>query len=196
MNFEKVKDELGLPIFVKPANLGSSVGVSKVRNKYEYQKATEEAFLYDAKIIVEENIIGREIECSVLGNNKPIASIPGEIIVNHDFYSYEAKYIDEAGAMLKIPAEISREKQERAKELSVRVFEVLCCVGMGRVDMFLTGDGELVVNEINTIPGFTKNSMYPKLWEASGIRYCDLISELIMLGIERYEKEKKLKRNL
>ncbi len=195
LNFERVKDELGLPLFVKPANMGSSVGVSKVRNEIEYQEAIQKAFLYDTKIIVEKNITGREIECAVLGNNKPIASIPGEIIVRDDFYSYEVKYIDETGSVLKIPAEISREKQERVKELSIKVFKILCSEGMGRVDIFLTGDGELVVNEINTIPGFTKNSMYPKLWEASGISYRDLISELIMLAMERCEKEKKLKSN-
>lgn len=190
--YEKAKKELGLPLFIKPANLGSSVGVSKVTNAEDYKRATEEAFTYDSKIIIEEFIKGREIECAVLGNERPTASVPGEVIVHSDFYSYEAKYIDENGASLQIPADIPKDIAEKIKELAVQTFKVLGCEGMGRVDSFLTEDGHIFVNEINTIPGFTNISMYPKMWEASGISYSDLIDTLIGLAIERFEKQKKL----
>lgn len=193
INFEDVVKELGLPIFIKPANLGSSVGISKANTKEEFFKAIDLAFNFDNKIIVEEFIKGREIECAVLGNDTPISSIPGEILPTKDFYSYEAKYIDESGAVLQIPAKLSDEMVNKLKEYAVKTFKVLCCKGMGRVDFFLTSDDRIIVNEINTIPGFTRISMYPKLWEVSGISYPDLIDKLIMLAIERYESESSLK---
>jgi D-alanine-D-alanine ligase len=188
-----VTAQVGSPCFIKPANMGSSVGVSKVHNEAEYKKAIADAFQYDNKVLVEEFIKGREIECSVLGNANPIASIPGEIIPTHDFYSYEAKYIDEKGAKLEIPAKLSPELVKKVQDAAIRTFKALTCEGLGRVDSFLTDQGEVVVNEINTMPGFTKISMYPKLWEASGISYPDLIDRLIQLAIERFEKEQRLK---
>lgn len=192
-DFETVSKELGLPLFIKPANLGSSVGVSKVKNKEEFDKAIDDAFQYDTKILIEEAIIGREIECSVLGNQDPIASVPGEILPSHEFYSYEAKYIDENGAALKIPADISEDAKKKIQELAVKTFRTLECGGLGRVDFFLKENGELVVIEINTIPGFTKISMYPRLWAASGILYTELIDRLLQLAIERFEREQGLK---
>ncbi len=191
--FEKAVELIGLPFFVKPANMGSSVGISKVHDELSYHSAIELAFSFDLKIIIEEFIEGREIECSVLGNRKPIASVVGEIISSHDFYSYDAKYIDENGAKLIIPANLPEIVAIRAREIAITTFRILAAEGFGRVDMFLKKNGEVIVNEINTIPGFTKISMYPKLWEASGISYGDLIDRLIQLALERFEKEKKLR---
>lgn len=193
IDLEHVERELGMPVFVKPANLGSSVGITKAKTTAELETAIRDAFQYDTKILVEEYVKGREIECAVLGNENPIASIPGEIIPHHEFYSYEAKYIDPNGAGLEIPAKLSPETITAVQTLAVKVFKTLCCGGMGRVDMFLKDDGSLVANEINTIPGFTKISMYPKLWEASGIPHTELIDRLIQLAIERFEREQKLK---
>lgn len=191
--YEDIKEKIGTPFFIKPANMGSSVGVNKIHNNFEYLEAVRIAFDYDLKIIIEEYIKGREIECSVLGNNKPIASVPGEIIPNHEFYSYEAKYINEKGANLEIPAKISNKTAMQIQSLATKTFQTLSCEGLARVDFFLKENGDILVNEINTIPGFTKISMYPKLWEASGISYTDLIDKLIQLAIERFEKEQKLK---
>lgn len=193
--FSKVKKELGAPMFVKPANMGSSVGVSKVRNEKEFNEAVTEAFLHDNKIVTEKEIKGREIECAVLGNDKPIASIPGEVIVKNkdDFYSYDAKYIDENGAVIKIPAKLPKNIVKKVQATAVKTFKTLSCEGLGRVDMFVTKSGKVLVNEINTIPGFTSISMYPKLWEASGISYPKLINTLIELAIDRFKKEAKLK---
>ena len=191
--YEEAVKNVGVPFFVKPANMGSSVGVSKVSEEKDFDKAIREAFKYDRKILIEENIAGREIECSVLGNDDPIASVPGEVVSTHDFYSYEAKYIDENGTILEIPARLSEEIIEKVKALAVKTFKTLSCEGLGRVDFFLKENGEVLVNEINTIPGFTSISMYPKLWEASGISYTELIDRLIQLALERFEKEQKLK---
>lgn len=192
-DFAEIESKLGLPVFVKPANMGSSVGIAKVHDESEYSAAVQDAFNYDVKIIIEENIPGREIECAVLGNSGPKASVPGEIKPTHEFYSYEAKYIDENGAVAEIPAKIPEEVIKKVQELAVKTFQVLECEGCSRVDFFLKEDGEVFVNEINTIPGFTKISMYPKLWEASGISYTELITKLIELAIERFESERKLK---
>jgi D-alanine-D-alanine ligase len=189
----KVVEELGLPLFVKPANLGSSVGISKAHSTDELASAVAEALKYDRKVLVEEYIEGREIECAVLGNEDPVASVPGEIIPQAEFYSYEAKYIDEDGALLKIPAELPPEAVKRIRDLALKTFKVLCCEGMARVDCFLTSDGKAIVNEINTIPGFTRISMYPRLFEASGIPYSELIDRLIQLALERYDQETRLR---
>jgi len=191
IGFETVKKRLGLPFFVKPANLGSSVGISKVNSKDQFHEALSLAFEYDNKILVEEYIEGREIECSVLGNDNPVASVPGEIIPQHEFYSYEAKYIDKAGAVLEIPAKLDDKTTKKVQDYAIKTFKTLCCEGMARVDLFVK-DNDVFVNEINTIPGFTKISMYPKLWEASGISYSELIDRLIELAIERFAKEQKL----
>ena len=196
IHFANIKRVLGLPVFVKPANLGSSVGISKVTHRNQFTGAIREAFRYDNKILIEESIRGREIECSVLGNEHPIASLPGEIITRHDFYSYDAKYIDEKGAQLVIPAELPESITKKIQEFAIRSFKVLCCEGMARMDFFLRNQREIFVNEINTIPGFTKISMYPKLWEASGITYADLIDRLIRLALERFRREKNLKTSI
>jgi D-alanine-D-alanine ligase len=196
ISFASVKRALGSPFFVKPANLGSSVGISKVRTNKQLRGALNEAFLYDNKIVIEENIPGREIECSVLGNDNPIASLPGEIITHHEFYSYDAKYLDEKGAQLVIPAGLSKSIVKEVQEMAVATFKTLGCEGMARVDFFLRDNRELLVNEINTIPGFTKISMYPKLWEASGIPYSQLIDRLIQLALERFRREKNLRTSI
>ncbi len=193
LSYKDAKKKLGATLFIKPANLGSSVGVSKAKNEAEFTKAVREAFKFDTKILVEEFIKGREVECSVLGNEKPIASTPGEILVHADFYSYDAKYIDEKGASLQIPAKLSAKTTKLVQELSIKTFKALECEGMGRVDSFVTEDGRVFVNEINTIPGFTSVSMYPKLWEASGLSYPKLIDTLIQLAIVRFRAQSKLK---
>lgn len=197
--WREATDRLGPSIFVKPANMGSSVGISKVISELEYEAALEEAFSFDAKVLLERTITGREIECAVLGNERPEASVPGEIAPRHEFYSYEAKYLDEAGADLLVPADLDLATTKRVQELSIRVFQTLCCEGMARVDFFLSTEssadiavGDLVVNEVNTIPGFTRISMYPKLWAASGVPYPELIDRLIRLAMERAERERSL----
>ena len=193
ISFARVKKTLGMPLFVKPANLGSSVGISKVGKPAEFAAAIKEAFRYDNKIIIEEFIKGREIECSVLGNDKPIASLPGEIVVNRDFYSYAAKYLDDHGARLEIPARLPKAMIKKVRDLALRAYRALCCEGMARVDFFVQANGQVLVNEINTIPGFTKISMYPKMWEATGISYSKLIDRLIQLAIQRHRSEKRLR---
>ncbi len=188
IDYNKIIEKLSLPLFIKPCNMGSSVGVSRATNEEEFNKAVDDAFSHDSKIIIEENIKGREIECSVIGNKKLSASVAGEVITNtdkHSFYSYEAKYLDENGAELKIPANLPEETVKKVQEISMKAYEALFCEGMARVDSFLMENGEIMVNEINTLPGFTAISMYPKLWEASGKSYSDLITELFELGIER-----------
>lgn len=192
IDFNEAKNQLGLPLFVKPANLGSSVGINKVNDREQFEEAVNDAFRYDNKIVIEEFIEGREIECSVLGNDDPIASLPGEILPQDDFYSYRAKYIDEDGAILDVPAKLPENIVKEVQDYSIQAFKVLCCEGMARVDLFLKENGEIVINEINTIPGFTKISMYPKLWEVSGISYSELIHRLIQLAIERFDREEKL----
>lgn len=190
--FESIQEEIGIPCFIKPANMGSSIGVNKVKNKDEYIHAVKDAFLYDTKILIEEYIEGREIECAVLGNENPSASTVGEIIPQDEFYSYDAKYIDEKGAILEIPIKLPSRSIRKIQQIAIKTFKALFCEGLGRVDMFIKKNGEIYVNEINTMPGFTKISMYPKLWEASGIKYSELIDKLIQLGIKRFVKEKKL----
>lgn len=191
--FDNITKELGLPCFVKPANLGSSVGINRVDNEEQYHQALDEAFSFDHKVIIEEFIEGREIECAVLGNENPKASIPGEISFTHSFYSYEAKYLDDKGYKIDIPAQITDEQITAVQKMAIDTFQTLECEGFARVDVFLTKDGRLLVNEINTIPGFTQISMYPKLWEASGIPYSELIDQLLQLAIERFEREKQIK---
>ena len=191
--FNEVIKNFSAPFFVKPANLGSSVGISKVKDEKDFEKAIREAFDYDRKILIEENVAGREIECSVLGNDDPIASEPGEVVTNHDFYSYEAKYLDERGAVLEIPANLPSETVKQIQALAVNTFKTLECEGLARVDFFLKKSGEIIVNEINTLPGFTSISMFPKLWQARGTSSTELIDKLIQLAFERFEKEQKLK---
>lgn len=183
------------PVFVKPANMGSSVGVGKVDNETNLKEAMDTAFLYDTKILVEEVVVGREMEMSVLGGRRPQASVAGEVIPKgHEFYDYEAKYIDETGATLVIPARVKNEELDDLKRTAIKAFVTLCCFGMARVDMFLTKSG-VVLNEINTLPGFTNISMYPKLWETSGLSYTLLLDRLVELALERQESKKKLRRS-
>ncbi len=195
IDFQSVAAKLGLPFFVKPANLGSSVGVHKVTDEASFGTAIADAFSYDLKILIEEFVDGRELECAVLGNEEPLASTVGEIIPTHDFYSYDAKYIDEDGAALEIPADVPEETIEQIRKLSILTFQTLECEGLARVDCFLKADGTIYVNEINTIPGFTKISMYPRLWAASGVPYTELITRLIELAIERHGQERTLRTN-
>ncbi len=188
-----IREELGYPCFVKPCNCGSSVGVSRVETEAGLSAAIQEAFRFDRKILVEKGIKGRELECSVLGNREPVASVPGEVIPKGTFYSYEAKYVDEDGAALVIPADLPEADVERVRDMAVRAFVALECEGMARADFFLADSGELIVNELNTIPGFTSISMYPKLWEVSGLPYAALVDRLIELAIERHEESSRLK---
>ena len=189
----KIEKELGYPLFVKPANLGSSVGISKVHNRRELAPAIDLAAGYDRKVIVEKGLDAREIECSVLGNDMPQASIPGEILPLNEFYDYEAKYVKE-GSELVIPAKLSRNASRSVKDLALRAFRSVDCAGMARVDFLLDRPtGKFFVNEVNTIPGFTPISMYPKLWEASGLPYPALLDRLIQLALERH-REKELTR--
>lgn len=183
VKYKDVLKKLGQPFFVKPANMGSSIGISKVKNNSEFNRALEKAFEFDQKILIEENIKGREIECAVLGNDRPIASVPGEIIVKDEFYHHDVKYIDSGTVSLKIPAALSKKQIKDLQNLSILTYKTLLCEGFGRVDFFLKDSGDFVVNEINTIPGFTQYSMYTKLWEESGISFTQLIDMLIDLAL-------------
>lgn len=193
VSFSLAAKKLGLPLFVKPANAGSSVGVAKVATKKAFDKAVSEALTFDRKVMLEKLVRGREIEVSVLGNERPRASLPGEIVPTHDFYSYEAKYLDENGAHTTIPARVPKSIIKELQATAIKAYEALTCEGMGRVDFFLTKSGKILVNEINTLPGFTNISMYPKLWEASGVNSEELIHELIRLALERHATQKTLK---
>jgi D-alanine-D-alanine ligase len=186
------ENPFGFPVFVKPARLGSSVGISKARGEAELHAAIELAFRHDEKVLVEELVRGVEVECGVLGNEQPIASIPGEIVAHADWYDYSAKY-DEGGMELVIPPRIPDEAIERVQELSVAAFRATECEGMARADCFVRDDGEVLVNELNTIPGFTATSVYAKLFEASGIPYEELLERLVQLAIERHDRRAKLK---
>ena len=181
----KIKKRLRFPLFVKPANLGSSVGITKVHSAEEFQAGMDLAAQYDRKILVEKAVDAREIECAVLGNDNPEASLPGEIVPVNEFYDYEAKYIKE-GTELLIPARLSRRQIKRVQELAVRAFKAIDCAGMARVDFLLDRkSGKIFLLEINTIPGFTSISMYPKLWEATGVPYSKLLDRLVELALER-----------
>lgn len=192
LDFKSIIKTLELPLFVKPANLGSSIGISKVENEQDFHQAVEEAFLYDTKIIIEEFIDGREIECSMLGNEEPIASVCGEVVTKDVFYSYAAKYSSTGQTELLIPAPIDTVLMDQTRILAIQAYKALCCEGFARVDFFLTKEKKIYINEINTIPGFTETSMFPKLWEATGMDSVQLVSKLIELAIARHEQEKNL----
>ncbi|MGE5619602.1 MAG: D-alanine--D-alanine ligase family protein [Sphingomonadaceae bacterium] len=184
-----IEESLGYPCFTKPANLGSSVGISKASNRTQLAEALALAARYDRKLVVERGIDAREIECSVLGNDDPVASVPGEIVPCNEFYDYRAKYVDD-GSQLLIPAPVDPEVTEEIRRVAVEAFKAVDCSGMARVDLFLEkGSGKVFVNEINTIPGFTKISMYPKLWEASGLPFPRLLDRLIELALERHAEK-------
>lgn len=188
----EIEVKLGYPCFIKPANLGSSVGISKAHNRDELLESLKVACLYDRKIVVEENINGKEIEVAVLGNDIPKASIPGEVKPAHEFYTYEAKYSN-IGSSLLIPAPLDDSIIECIQEIALEAFRAVEASGLSRVDFFVTPENEIFLNEINTLPGFTEISMYPKLWEASGIPYSELIDRLISLGLERFKDKQNCK---
>ena len=193
IKFEFALEKLGMPMYVKPPNLGSSVGISKVTTKHEFEAAIDLAFRYDQKVLIEQNIPGREIECAILGNHDISASKVGEVITmteNHSFYSYEAKYLDAQGSKTRIPADITADVQKNIQNIAIQTYKTLCCKGMARVDVFVSPDNKIWVNEVNTLPGFTNISMYPKLWEASGIPYTELITKLIHLALEQASIER------
>ena len=182
-----VETTLGYPVFVKPANGGSSVGVSKVRSREDLGNAMCLAFHYDRKALIERAVEAREIECAVLGNDDPQPSPLGEIRYTREFYDYEAKYLDPSTQLI-VPAELPEETARRIQDLAVRGYRALDCAGMGRMDFFLTGDGRVYIDEVNTVPGFTPGSMYPRLWEHAGLRYDDLIAKLVALALERHKE--------
>ncbi len=192
VKYRDVVDQLGLPLFVKPANAGSSVGVSKVVDEASFSLAMDEAFKFDRKVLIEEAVEGIEVECAVLGNEHPQASVVGAIIPTESFYSYEAKYISSTGAKLMIPADIPENVSNHIRNTAIKAFQVIGGEGLSRVDFFLRKDNTIVLNEINTLPGFTSISMYPKLWEATGLSYPELLDRLIALALSRHKQMRKL----
>ncbi|HHY92299.1 MAG TPA: D-alanine--D-alanine ligase [Firmicutes bacterium] len=189
----QIQTELGLPVFVKPANLGSSVGVSKARTEDELKAAIQLALEYDRRIMVEEYIPCREFECAILGNSNPAASVIGEIVPHKEFYDYEAKYTDGVSDLI-IPAPVPNAVQEQVQALGIAAYKAIDCAGMARVDFFMHREtGQVLLNEVNTIPGFTHLSMYPRLWEASGLNYPELIDRLIILARERFSERSRLR---
>ncbi|MBA2872996.1 D-alanine-D-alanine ligase [Anoxybacillus calidus] len=186
--YAKVEEELGYPCFVKPANAGSSVGINKCKNREDLEAAFIEAFKYDRKIIIEEAIVGREIEIGVIGNDKPICSVVGEIVPKKEFYDYQAKYED-GDTELIIPADVTEEQYETIKQMAITAFKALDLCGLVRADFFLTKDGTIYINEVNTMPGFTPFSMFPLLWKHTGVSYPELIERLVQLAIERHQEK-------
>ncbi len=193
ITFDIAKAHLGLPIFVKPANAGSSVGVHKVNTEEEFENAISDGFQYDRKLLIEEAVIGTEVECAILGNDFPEASVLGGVKVSDTFYSFETKYYSSTGADKKIPLEMPEELSLLLRESAIKAFLAIGGEGLSRVDFFLRDDHTFVINEINTLPGFTSASMYPKLWAASGVPYADLLDRMINLGFERQERISRLK---
>ncbi|MBG9587334.1 D-alanine--D-alanine ligase [Cytobacillus firmus] len=193
--YEKVEKELGYPCFVKPANLGSSVGISKCMNRSELEGAFKEAFQFDRKIIIEEGVTAREIEAGVLGNDNPECSVAGEIVPKVEFYDYKAKYEDGDTALI-IPAEISESEYSELSDMAIKAFKALDCSGLVRADFFLTREGKLYINEVNTMPGFTPFSMFPLLWKHTGVEYPQLIEKLVNLAIERHAEKQSIRHTM
>lgn len=191
IDYSNIVSQLGLPFMVKAANLGSSVGINKVTDEITFKNAINEAFKFDNLILIEAFINGRELECALLGNNEPEASAPGEIIISdsYDFYTYEAKYLDENAVKIEIPAKVSPAKIDEIKEISKKCYLALNCNDFARVDLFLLDSGEILVNEVNTIPGFTNASMFPMMWGYEGLAFSDLITKLIHVCFERFNNE-------
>ncbi|MDX1438344.1 MAG: D-alanine--D-alanine ligase [Rubricoccaceae bacterium] len=192
LSFSEIESRFGTPFFVKPANSGSSVGITKVDNAEKFKLAIEHAFGYDKKILIEKGIAGREIECAVLGNEKPEASVVGEVISTDEFYTYDAKYIDADASWMEVPAEVPERVSDKIRELAKRACRVLGCEGMARVDFFLADDGEIMINEVNTIPGFTLRSMYPLMWEKTNLPNDQLVDRLIELALERHKRDSRI----
>jgi D-alanine-D-alanine ligase len=194
--FEELKAQLGLPFFIKPANAGSSVGVFKIKSQEDFAKNIFMSLKYDTKVLAEEFIKGRELEISVMGlNESPRSAVPGEVVCHHDFYSYEAKYLDPKGADILIPAQLPEKITQEMKRIAEQAYIVCGCNGLARVDFFLTEKNELYINELNTLPGFTAISMFPKMWEAAGVNYQTLINELIKFGFDRHKIDSQLVTN-
>ena len=188
---DEIVAELGLPLFVKPANMGSSVGVTKASTREDLQHSIQHALTYDEWVVVEEAVVGREIEVAVLGNLEPKASVPGEVVPGKEFYDYEDKYLDE-GAQLLIPAPLTAEQTAEVRAMALRVYTALRCEGLARVDFFFEEHGRgFLINEVNTMPGFTPISMYPKMWQKSGMTYPELVDQLIDLAIERHQRRRR-----
>ncbi|MDF2641233.1 MAG: D-alanyl-alanine synthetase, partial [Pseudomonas sp.] len=191
--FSALSQRLGVPMFVKPASQGSSVGVSKVTDEQGLSAALALAFEYDHKVLIEQGIVGREVECAVLGNREPQVSVCGEVVANDEFYAYDTKYLNDGQARIAIPAELAADLADEVRDVALKAYRVLGCAGLSRVDFFVTDAREIIINEVNTIPGFTSISMYPKLWQASGLSYPDLIDRLINLALERADESRLLK---
>jgi len=194
LSFETISKEIGLPFMVKATSLGSSVGISKVNKKEDFLPAVEEAFRYDNQLLIEKYIKGREIECAILGNDPPEASLPGEIVISdrYEFYTFDAKYVDGSAVTIEVPAKLEPRIQDEIRDLSVKAYMALHCEDFARVDVFLSADGKVYINEINTIPGFTNSSMYPMMWKERGVSFTDLITKLIDLCVKRDEKSKRV----
>jgi D-alanine-D-alanine ligase len=197
VSFTALSKKLGLPFMVKAASLGSSVGVAKVKSKKDFAAAVEEAFKYDDEMLAEQYITGREIECAVLGNNPPEASQPGEIVIskNYEFYTFDAKYVDPDAVRIDVPAKLPKAIAEKIRKASVKAYEALHCKDFSRIDLFLDKKGNIFINEINTIPGFTNSSMYPMMWKERGVSFAELITRLLTLAQERYDRGKRIERD-
>lgn len=197
LSFEEISKALGLPFMVKAATLGSSVGISKVKTKDDFLPAVDEAFRYDSDILIEKYIKGREIECAILGNDPPEASLPGEIVISdrYEFYTFDAKYVDNTAVKIEVPANLEPKVQDEIRRLSIKAYQALHCQDFARVDLFYGEDKNIYINEINTIPGFTNSSMYPMMWKERGVSFTDLITKLIDLSVERTEKANRVERD-
>jgi D-alanine-D-alanine ligase len=197
VTFDSLQKEFGLPFMVKAASLGSSVGVSKVKTESDFKSAIDEAFRYDHSLLIEEYVKGREIECAILGNYPPLASLPGEIVINpkYEFYTFDAKYVDGEAVQIKVPAQLDSNTAEKIRTLSVQAYQALHCEDFSRIDLFLSDKGNIYVNEINTIPGFTNSSMYPMMWKERGVSFADLITKLIELSLERFGLLQRIERD-
>ncbi|QXG25721.1 D-alanine--D-alanine ligase [Pseudomonas viridiflava] len=194
--FAEVAGQLGLPMFVKPASQGSSVGVSKVMDEAGFKAALALGFQFDHKLLIEQGIVGREVECAVLGNRDPQVSVCGEVVSNDEFYAYDTKYLNGDQARIAIPAELAVDLSDEVRNVALTAYKVLGCAGLSRVDFFVTEARDIIINEVNTIPGFTSISMYPKLWQASGLSYAGLIDRLITLALERADESRLLKTDI
>jgi len=197
ISYQDVVNELGSPFMLKSASLGSSVGVSKVKNADDFRQALANSFSYDQEVLAEEFISGREIECAVLGNSPAEASYPGEIVISdkYEFYTFEAKYVDGEAVRIDVPAKLSNDVAEDIRRISLAAYRALHCEDFARVDLFLTKEGKVFVNEINTIPGFTNSSMYPMMWKERGIDFTSLITKLITLAFERHQHSQRIERD-
>jgi D-alanine-D-alanine ligase len=193
IDFASASAQLGLPMFVKPACQGSSVGVSKVVDETGFAAALKLAFDYDTKVLIEQGIVGREVECAVLGNRQPEVSVCGEVVANDEFYAYDTKYLNDGQARIAIPADMPLDLSDQVRAVALQAYRVLGCAGLARVDFFVTETRQIIINEVNTLPGFTSISMYPKLWQAGGLTYPELIDRLILLALERAEEQGALK---